>query len=391
MRVNDSNSESGDLVMSSTTDTPEQIREGLGLSAETSSDPLAVAKQRLAEAETAAVEAAAGAAPLDDKSDSGASPVVAEAAAAPATAKPAKKKNPVQPRIDELTRDVATAKGAQAVAEAERDALKKRLEDLTGEKPAATAAQASSAAPPDVVSPRLQEIAAERAKLVRPKQSDFEDFDTYLDARDEYTATKAALDAEEKIERKLAADQQSRVTDAATRAHAEAVATYIARRDAAKAKHADWDTVVTDGVQVSPVMQRVLLDPSNDLAGEMTYYLGQHPEDAARIRTLDDAARVQNRAPIEAFLAMGELRAKVLAESATASPSAPVGATATGPASPAPPVALAPSKPVSRAPAPPETVLGSGASSVSPDLEKVTDQREYNRIRDRQDQARRRR
>lgn len=371
-----------DLTMSSTTDSPEEIRAGLGLppvEPPAPIDPVAAAQAVLdaAMAEAAAkVEAAKVAETPVVAEPIAAEPVVAKAAEPVVQAR---KPRPKVERIDELTKEKAAERAARIVAETEASALRTRLAELT----AAAVKPAEPVKPAVVAKDRLTEIAEAKAALVEPKEEDFQDFAALRKAERVFDRQLAQLEAEETFERKLAADRRASA-DLAIRTHADRVAALETSRAAAKAKYADWDVVVTDDVQISPVMREWLLRPDHhDLAGDVTHALGANRDETARIRALDDAARLANRFPTEAIQAMDDLAATVKAKLAAPASSAHAGATQVGAASPAP------AKPLTRAPEPATTQLGGSASTVTTDLEAVSSQAEYNRLRNRQEAARR--
>lgn len=385
----------GDLVMSSTTDTPEQVREGMGLPPAEVIDPVALAKQVLADAEALAAKAktdADAAEAAKAAKEVGGDEAAAIAAAAVADAKPAKKtkKAAAAPVVVAPVVDDAAAK--QAALEAENAELKQKLEAAT--KPAAPAEPAKPAEPVELTSPRLKAIAAERAKLVEPTEDQFPDFNDLRKAEREYDRKLGELNAREDNERVRLEAQQEQIAADAGRTQAQSVIAKLAERsEAVRAKFDDYDTVVTDDVKVGQAMAHVLLDPTNEAAGYMRYYLGKHPDEAKRIFDMDMAAAKAFQegkpggSPTPILLAMGEIRAKALAEFGT--PQAPAGGH-TGATQVGATVAVVP-KQITRAPEPPsdEALQGGSTSLASTNLEDVKSQKEYNRLRNAQEQARR--
>jgi hypothetical protein len=381
----------GDIVMSSTTDTPEQIREGLGLPAPEPVDPIAVAKQVLADAEALAAKAKSDAEALEServaKENADAAPIVAAGDAKPAAAKKPKKAAAVAavPVVDETAAKLAAI-------EAENADLKRQLEAAA--KPSVVE-PVKPVEPAELTSPRLKAIAAERAKLVEPTEDLFPDFNDLRRAEREYDRKLGELNAREDNERVRLEEQQERVAADAGRTAAQSViAKFNERSDVVRAKFEDYDQVVTDDVKVGQAMAHVLLDPSNEAAGVMRYYLGKHRDEAQRIFDMDIAAAKAFQegkpggSPTPILLAMGEIRAKALAEFGT--PQAPAGghsgATQTGPT-----VAVVPKPQTTRAPEPPseEAIQGGSTSLVVTKLEDAKTQAEYNRLRDLQVSGRR--
>jgi hypothetical protein len=375
------------LTMSSTTDTPEQVREGLGLEPLAPVDPIAAAEAVLADAQAAAAAAKAA--------EVVAEPVVAAPVSTDAPAPPVARnadgtfKPRVAPAPPVVTDPNADALSRATAAETERDALRARLEALTAAQPRAAAPPVAGAAPvaPVVTSPRLTAIAAERAALARPQQADFDDYELYEEAHDAYVAAKAELNVEERLEKKAAAAAQTQAETRATTSAAEANATYATRLTAAKLAHPDFDAVVTDEVIVSPILALTLLDTRYEHAGELAYELGANRAEAARITALDNQAQRENRAPIEAVEAIGALKAKIAARLGPGH----AGARQTGPTVAAPATIRR-----STAPEPTGAALGASNGAVATDLSRASDdqlksmsQADYNRLRDRSTNTRR--
>ncbi len=381
-----------DLVMESSTDTVEQIREGLGLAPETPAPAAETPADTPADTtpETPAGETPADTPAVDVAPEAVAdTPVVDEPARDPATgqfvAAPAKRKpNPAQARIDELTRKQNDERAARTVAETERDALKRRLDELTAgkpaEKPAPTAPATQVEIPPDQTIAAT--YAAKRTALgAEPKQDDFEDYLEFRRAERGYDRKLATLDAEESIAQQGAADRVRIATQEATRAVQQQYATYEEQRIAAAARHADWNDVMQAGNTLefkgkpyADDIQRAIIETAD---AEVVYYIAKHPEELTTI---------QSQKSVHAALAhLGRVSAKAAAE-ATTTPK-PAGATQTGPATH---VATATAtKPVSRAPEPQGTVLGGSSTAPATTLETAKDQAEYNRIRNAQERAKR--
>jgi hypothetical protein len=180
--------------------------------------------------------------------------------------------------------------------------LKKRFSELTGEirelraqlaKPAASEVKPGAATLPETPAK-----AADPGKPVAANYNTYEDYvealtDWKLEARD---ALKAAVDAK--------ANQ------------AQVVKTQV---EAARARHDDYDQVVTDQVPISPAMAEVLV--ASDHGAEVAYFLGSNPDEAARIALLSPARAGAELARIEAGLHLStETKPKTAQSKAPAPP-----------------------------------------------------------------------
>lgn len=217
-------------------------------------------------------------------------------------------RNPVQPRIDELTRKVR---------ENEREALYWK-------------ARAEAAAAPPKEPPK------------KPTPDQFDDYGAYVEALTDFKADEkanAVADAREKA----AADKsqaQARVT------------TWNERVIEARKTIPDYDTVVAaSNVPVSDVVMDELRD--SELGPQLAYHLDKNPDVAEKLNTMS---------PRQAAREIGRLEAKLLS-TASASPEPQVDA----PQAPEPP---APKVKTTNAP-PPVKPVGQGRST-SVDLAKAS-------------------
>lgn len=388
-----------DLVFESTTDSPEQIREGLGLpqadpapAVATEIPVVAAGETPAAEAEAAPVSGAAPPATVGDPAGEGDEAPVQTRGADGKFVTPPKARKPVavQPRIDKLTRENTEVLARATTAEAERDALKRRLDELVAPKPVA-AAPPVVAAPvfdPDTYRDPAVTAAYERQRTAlgaEPKQEDFEDFQEFRRSERSYDRKLAAIDANESTAHQRAADRASLAAQDATRAVQATFSTFAERQNAARARHADWDEVMQQGMAIpfkgrpyaNDIQQAIL---ESEQGPEIVYHLAQHPEELARLQAAPSV-----------HVAMVELGGIAAALKAAPPASVPAGATQTGPATAvAPVVAAPPSRSMSRAPEPQGTALGGSASTTPQALDDPNiSQAEYNRRRNAQDKSRR--
>ncbi len=179
-------------------------------------------------------------------------------------AKPAEKPDGVQKRIDELTR---------RRYEAEREAAFWRGKAEGGVKPSDT---------PDTEA--------------KPKQEAYDSYESYIEAVTDWKLS-------ERLNIERARMQQE--------SQAQTVAQgFDAQVQTARAKHADFDTVVyNEDLRISETMRDAMLHSEN--GASLAYHLGTHPEEAARISGLP---------PMVQVMAMGRLQAKLEAKAAPAAP-----------------------------------------------------------------------
>lgn len=221
------------------------------------------------------------------------------------------------PRISELTRKLREA-------EAERDALKSSA-------PRAATPPAAAAAP--VARPSAQ--ATRQIPQSFPTYEQFitiegnadADFDAYIDAR-----------ADWRYETRRAAERQQEAQEREHRTISERVTAHQSKLTAAKAKYADWDTVVTNDIPVSRVLHDAIL--ASEHGPEIQYYLGKHRDVCAEL-----VSESQEFSP-SAVAAMRRYLDTLVASEQRATPPAPVAATTGSALALVPPPAPRPPNPV---------------------------------------------
>lgn len=190
-------------------------------------------------------------------------------------AKPDKAKPPkgVQKRIDELTREKR---------EAERKASEEAQKRADLERQIAERQRAE-----------LQSVQTDD----RPERSDYEDPDAYTVALSEWTARKAVQ--EDRIQR-AQAEQQARVQQG----YRSVIDRWQSGIEKALEKHPDFREVTeAENLPIAEHLKFALL--SHDNGHEIAYYLGTHPDEAARLSSLS---------PLQSALAVGALGAKLADE-----------------------------------------------------------------------------
>jgi hypothetical protein len=202
----------------------------------------------------------------------------------------------------------------------------------------------------------------------KPQQADFEDFDQFENARDQWIETRAALRAEMNTVRKDVARRESIAIDAANRAASETADAFAQTVADARARHADYDDAMDaareQGLSVSRDLGQALME--SPVGAEVLYHLVTNPAEVDRL-----AAMSPTRALTELGMIEGRISARLAGRPGqrSATPGARPAARTT------------------RAPEPQRTVLGEMPSVSSrrnlndPNLS----QSEYNRLRDEMD------
>jgi len=199
------------------------------------------------------------------------------------------KKNRYQERINELTREKHEALRKAADLEA-------RVATLEG-KPA--------------------EGKGKEDTTNKPKASDFENYDDYIVALGEWSAAKT-LEAREK------ASKESHAKETRT----EAEISFQGRIETFKAEHEDFDALVfKPDLKISQTMVESIMDSEH--AAEVLYYLGQHPDEAARIFPLSATAAARELGRIEERLGKNEPAPRKKVVSKAPEPIRPVEASGT--------------------------------------------------------------
>lgn len=301
-----------DLIMESTTDSPEQIAEGLGVTLDVSD---------------AVNEAIDGVEPVAE----GAEEPVAEATeevtepepVAEVTEHPAKVAAPRAPRGQKKSVDGAAAAARRKAAadikvlEAENQALKDRLAVLAAGKepaPIAAAAPPPTVAPPVVIPasavpdthPEVAAVLAEIAALgAKPKQADFADYDEFEEKKDAWIEQRGALRGKAESVRMDVARRASIEQAEANRAAAVTAKAFDKTVEAAKARHADYDEAMertkTEGLHVSRDVGVALME--SPIGADVMYYLASNPTEVHRINALSPARQIAEIGILEGRIA----------------------------------------------------------------------------------------
>ncbi len=303
-----------DLVMESTTDSPEQIAEGLGI--ELAEDQPAV--EAAAEGDAAPVTE-----PADDEAETEpvgeVTPEPAKVVAAKPRAGEPKKKLAAPRNVNGAIAAVRREEEARRkVAETERDAALARIAELTAGRPAQTAAAAHAeradlarvtAVKPEDVPDTYPEIAALTTKITalgpKPKQADFADFDEFEEKRDTWIEERARLRARVDSVREDVARRETVAIAEAHRAAQETTTAFQASEATARARHADYDdkvkATIAAGLIVSDDLGRAILESPH--GGELRYYLMANPAEVARLNALSPHRQLVEIGMVESRIA----------------------------------------------------------------------------------------
>lgn len=179
------------------------------------------------------------------------------------------KRSKYQRRIDRKNAEIAAARTEARI-------FKERLEQLE--------AQARPQQPKDASAPRLEQ---------------YEDFESYMQARDDYVAAMA----EKRFEAKQTKAQQEEAARKAQEKQSSVLTSWQDKQIAAAEKYADFEDVVSESdAPVTPSMSQAIVE--SDLGADIAYYLAQHPDEAKAIAKLS---------PIRQIAEIGKLEVKVSA------------------------------------------------------------------------------
>lgn len=284
-------------VLVSTSDTPEQVAAALGGASATTETPVST---------TTEVDHSIGAPftvpddtktpdktpAADDKTPAPEAKAEPTPAAEPAadTAKPAlkPKHNDPQKRIDEITKKFRDAERQNADILAR---LQERERELMALRQPQTPPPANSAKP-----------AAGTVDPNEPTEDQFETYTAFIEARADYRAEKKAAEiADRRLNEHLASERERLAREQANRTEMELAAAHAQRINDFKSRHADFDEVVGNSdVEVSLVMRDAIVQ--SPVGPDLTYYLGTHPDECARIAAMPPGKALMEMGRIEAIL-----------------------------------------------------------------------------------------
>lgn len=341
------------VTVSSTTDSPDQVRAALGVT------------ETQAPAEPAAPAAPAPGAPV---------PGAPAAPAANGFRRPPKLT--AKQRIQQLT-------GRSTELSEENLALKRRLSELESGRPAAGVADRSAqpAAPPVEQPPTPEERL--KALGAKPKQEDFDSVEAYLDARDEWMEKKAEIIADQKADERFRTIAQERQREEMQRVTNQNIAAFNERVAQVTQILPDYTEVVkaADMKVTQAIGDFIFYEEEGPIIG---YYLCKHPEELKRIMAMPQAGKqltALGRLVQQLDSGALDIQFSEGGQPAAVVPAAPAAPTVPAePAAPAGPAARVAQPNVSRAPNPAPRISG-GAAAPADSLTKVRDYQDYKRLR----------
>lgn len=346
----------GDLVVTSSTDSADDIAAGLAtvLRGEAEPDETDDADVPADDAET-----------TDDKAEDPAEGD--DEPAVPARDDRSERQKELD-RIAKASRKDAERKHADTKAELER--AQQRIRDLEtkGNDERFKPRTVQPHEVPATEDAALAKVLKQRTDLgAKPAQESFDDYGTFEQKRDEWLEQSGALKREEELIRRQVADRLNEQSAANARSARDLVEGHEGRVAAYRVAHPtyDKDLEAVGDLRPSPLMQQALMEAEDGPA--IIHYLAQHPEEAKKLVALS---------PMSGVTAIGRISASLAAKSQ---------------ARPNPTAGIPPR--ISKAPRPQGSVLGSGkGANTAVDLDDPNmTQEEYMKRRDEIDRQKRNR
>ncbi len=197
--------------------------------------------------------------------------------------KPKKKGGGFQNRIDRLTRE-------REEARAEASALRKQVEGKS----------------------TVVDTAKDDPEPVRPKESDFKDWDTYEQAKEEFIASKAVWKARQEVRTKVQEHETKQATEKVAESRREAVRKFEKQAGDLADTHEGLDEAVErffsdKTMPISAAMAEYIMEVS-DRGPELVFALDGDLDEAERISKLNPLAAARELARLEAKLPKPEAR-----------------------------------------------------------------------------------
>lgn len=201
-----------------------------------------------------------------------------------------------------------------------KDTVQKRIDELTKKRRDAERLADNEKAKRLELEQELEKLRAAQGQDGKPRPEDFDTEAEFLEALTDWKldqkaqkSTKEATEGKEKEEIKKTSEELD------------------AKFERGRKKHADFDTLVlADNLKISPVMVDTIL--FSDAAEDVLYYLGQHPDESAKIAALPPLRVAHELGKIEARLTAPPPRKKT---TQAPDPITPVTTTAVGDKDPA--------------------------------------------------------
>lgn len=285
-----------DLVMESTTDSAEEMAEGLGVSLREAAPEGEVPAQGSDEADAPSEtvsEPAVGAADVESDDDA--------IATVEAEAEPEAPKRQTRKSVNgaaAAARKQASAK-QRALAE-ENERLKAQLaESMKSATAAPRVAERAAIEVPTVEPVKAESIPDTHPEMSvvlkaledlgpKPKQGDYGDFDEFEEARDKWIEQKARLGARIDYVREDVARRETIALEQASRDFAAIAKTYEQSVVRARGRHEDYDTAMAQateqGLDLPAELKEALMQSPE--GGEVIYHLVTNPDEVDRLNQL---------------------------------------------------------------------------------------------------------
>lgn len=128
-----------------------------------------------------------------------------------------------------------------------------------------------------------------------PRLEQFDDFESYMQARDDYVAAMA----EKRFEARVTKAQQEESEKKAKEAQSRVLSSWQDKQAAAEEKYADFEEVVGESkAPVTPPMWNAMME--SDVGPDISYYLAKHPDEASRIAQLSPIRQIAEIVKLEA-------------------------------------------------------------------------------------------
>lgn len=300
-----------DLVMESTTDSPEQIADGLGVEL-TPAVPADDADASLEAADDLDADATDG--------DPEAEPSVGEVTP-PAARVAATKQKAVAPRAQRKSVNGAAAaarrasEARQSVLQAENDALRERLKEIAPGQtippkavvavPATNVVTVTADSVPDG-HPDVAAVLAQITKLgPKPKQGDFDDFEKFEDAKDTWLMERGSLSARSELVREDVARRATIANDEANRAAKATAAAWATSVEDAKSAHDDYDEVMDNATAAGHTVSRDVATAlmESTIGARVLHFLAKHPDEIVKLNKLSIHRQIAEVGKIEGRIA----------------------------------------------------------------------------------------
>lgn len=286
---------SDELIISSTTDTPEQMQAALDHGVKPPSDE--VLSTEGADDEKPPVEEKATEEAVEEKDDK-----------PPVEKKDEDEKPPQKAKVDEKDEDGelgARAKKRIARLVAEREEQRRRAD--AAEARAKEVEDAKKPASDDKKSEDVAPDAEWKTANPEPKQDDFEDYESFakvwttweVGRQRHITVTEAEKAGAAAAAKTLADHAAKEQSDKEAAESTERFQRFEETREEAKGRYEDFETVIAGAkdMPLSPEMQFVIMD--SPVGHDVAYWLATHPDEAAELSELKGAAAAREMGRLE--------------------------------------------------------------------------------------------